>query len=102
MLKLHSDKFNSLLQLNVIIYTFLYLYLHEERSHHSEETKRKMSQKANRQERPQEVKDKISKSKLSNYHPYRGKELSEEHKQKISNSLKKNQIKEDSHGTENC
>lgn len=71
-------------------------------SHHSEETKRKMSQKANRQERTQEVKDKISNTKLNSYHPYRGKELTEEHKQKISDSLKKHQNKEDSHGTENC
>jgi hypothetical protein len=72
-------------------------------SHHSEETKRKMSQKANRQERPQEVKDKISKSKLSNYHPYRGKKLSQEHKDKISLSMKKKKTqKEDSHDTENC
>lgn len=60
-------------------------------SHHSEETKRKMREKANREPRPPEVCEKITLSKLFNPHPYRGKTLSEEHRKNISEGMKKRQ-----------
>ena len=48
-------------------------------SKHSEETKRKMRARANREPRPAEVKEKISETKKNGYHPFRGRALTEEH-----------------------
>lgn len=58
-------------------------------SHHTEETLRKMREKANRNPRPPEVIEQISSSKKKNPHPFRGKELSDEHRQHISEGMRK-------------
>lgn len=63
-------------------------------SHHSEDTLRKMRAKANREPRPEYVKEQISLTKQLSYHPYRGKELSEEHRKNISDGMKKRKQKE--------
>lgn len=58
-------------------------------SHHSEETKRKMREKANREPRDPEICEKIAFSKLHSPHPYRGKRLSKEHRENISLGMRK-------------
>ena len=58
-------------------------------SKHSEETKRKMRARANREPRPVEVKEKISETKKNGYHPFRGRALTEEHRRNISIGMKR-------------
>jgi hypothetical protein len=67
-------------------------------SHHTAETLQKMRDKANRNPRPSDVIEQISLSKKAHSHPYRGKTLSEEHKQHISEGMRKkrqSQIEDD-------
>ena len=69
-------------------------------SKHSEETKRKMRARANREPRPAEVKEKISETKRQGFHPFRGKELTEEHRRNISIGMKRRRQQNDSENSE--
>ena len=65
-------------------------------SKHSEETKRKMRARANREPRPVDVKEKISETKKNGYHPFRGKTLTEEHRRNISIGMRRRRQQNDS------
>jgi len=88
----------------LIIYTYgTHVYYMKKGSHHSEETKRIMREKANRDPRPPEVIQRIKESKLNGYHPYRGKKLSPEHRKNISDGMKRRKEKnEQEHSDEIC